>query len=233
MSNDFELSAQLLRQFSGERLTKKIGRIEKDIQGLARADCESFLEKTGATSEVFAAAAEMKRLAGQINVTIHALGILLCLPHVLEAGEIIEYVSLGAGNTGRKFDLETNRRVAEFKFINWQLGAESIRQNSLFKDFVLLEGHDTAKRKYIYSLGTQHVIKFLHSRRALSSVLSRNNKLQKLFTQRFGDKYRTTREYFAEHENLVQIVDVSPWLSEIDKNLLNGASETLATKSNF
>jgi hypothetical protein len=27
---------------------------------------------------VLAAAAEMKRLAGQINVTIHALGILLC-----------------------------------------------------------------------------------------------------------------------------------------------------------
>jgi len=55
-----------------------------------------------------AAAALMKRVAGQINVVIHALGILLCLPHILEADEVVEYVSLGAGNTGRAFDLETN-----------------------------------------------------------------------------------------------------------------------------
>ena len=39
----------------------------------------------------------MKRLAGQINVTIHALGILLCLPHILEPSERVEPVSLGAG----------------------------------------------------------------------------------------------------------------------------------------
>ena len=53
----------------------------------------------------------MKRLAGQINVTIHALGILMCLPHILEPDERVESVSLGAGNTGRDFDLETNVRV--------------------------------------------------------------------------------------------------------------------------
>ncbi|WP_283814259.1 hypothetical protein [Bradyrhizobium aeschynomenes] len=44
---------------------------------------------------------------------------MLCLPHILEEGEIVDYVSLGAGNTGRPFDLETNRRIAEFKFIHW------------------------------------------------------------------------------------------------------------------
>jgi hypothetical protein len=42
--------------------------------------------------------------------------------------------------TGRSFDLETSYRVAvaEFKFIRWQGGPESIRQNQLFKDFYLL-----------------------------------------------------------------------------------------------
>lgn len=69
----------------------------------------------------------------KVNVVIHALGILLCLPHILEADGTVQYVSLGAGNTGRQFDLETDRRVAEFKFIQWQGGPESIRQNSLFK----------------------------------------------------------------------------------------------------
>jgi hypothetical protein len=64
----------------------------------------------------------MKQVAGQINVVIHALVILLCLPHILKDHEVIEYVSLGAGNTARAFDLETNQRVAEFKFIRWQGG---------------------------------------------------------------------------------------------------------------
>jgi hypothetical protein len=50
------------------------------------------------------AAAKMKRLAGQINVINHSLGILLCLPHILEVGEQVEKVSLGAGNTGREFE---------------------------------------------------------------------------------------------------------------------------------
>jgi hypothetical protein len=41
--------------------------------------------------------------------------------------------------TGRSFDLETSDRVAvaEFKFIRWQGGPESIRQNQLFKLYLL------------------------------------------------------------------------------------------------
>jgi hypothetical protein len=72
-----------------------------------------------------------------VNVAIHALGILLALPEileVLEVGEVVEELSLGAGNTGRAFDLVTNVRVAEFKFIKWRGGAEAIRQNGLFVD---------------------------------------------------------------------------------------------------
>jgi hypothetical protein len=49
---------------------------------------------------VLGAAGLVKQLAGQINMIIHALGILLCLPHILRPSEIIDYVSLGAGNTG-------------------------------------------------------------------------------------------------------------------------------------
>ena len=97
----------------------------------------------------------IKRLAGEIHVVIHALGILLCLPHILKTGEIVESVSLGAGNTGKAFDLETNRRIAEFKFIRWQGGAEMIRQNALFKDFYLMAEHSTHKEKYLYVLGTE------------------------------------------------------------------------------
>jgi hypothetical protein len=56
---------------------------------------------SGARAEVLAAAGLVKQMAGQINVVIHALGILLCLPHILRPSEVIDYISLGAGNTGR------------------------------------------------------------------------------------------------------------------------------------
>ena len=59
-------------------------------------------------------------------------------------------MSLGAGNTGRAFDLETNKRIAEFKFIRWQGGPEAIRQNALFKDFYFMAEHAGVKRKYLY-----------------------------------------------------------------------------------
>lgn len=169
----------------------------------------------------------MKRLAGQVNVTIHALGILLCLPHILEPGERVESVSLGAGNTGRDFDLETNLRVAEFKFIRWRGGAESIRQNSVFEDYLMLAEHPTAKRKYLYLLGTEHALRFFRGGRALSSVLSRNDKVQKAFAERFGMTFRTVGDYFAAHGTAVRIEDVSPWLSELAEELVEEPAEDL------
>lgn len=99
--------------------------------------------------EALRAAAELTCQAGQINVTMHALGILLCLPHLLGPSERVEYGSLGAGNTGRAFDLETNIRVAEFTFINWRGGSESIRQNGASKDHLMLALSPATKRKHL------------------------------------------------------------------------------------
>lgn len=210
----------ILSRFTGADLTQTLGRIERAVRGVAATDCSNFLEAAGAGREALAAAAEMKRLAGQINVTIHALGILHSLPHILEPDERIHYVSLGAGNTGRAFDLETNLRVAEFKFIRWRGGPESIRQNSVFKDYLLLAENPTPKRKYLYLLGTEQALKFLRGGRALSSVLSRNDKLRKMFAERFGDTFPTVGDYFAAHAGAVQIEDVSPWLSELAEELI-------------
>lgn len=62
--------------------------------------------------------------------------------------------------------------------------------------------------------GEVQALKFLRGDRALSRVLSRNNKLQKMFSDRFGDQFRTVRDYFAVHGEVVQIEDVFPWLTE-------------------
>lgn len=215
--------AQLLATFTGRDLTATLGKVENSVPGLTADGCQAFLEYAGAGRDVLAAAAEMKRLAGQINVTIHALGILLCLPHILEPGEQVEYVSLGAGNTGRSFDLETNRRVAEFKFIKWRGGPESIRQNGVFKDFFLLASHATNKRRYLYLLGTHYPLKFFNGGRALDSVLSRDGKLRAVFSERHGDRFMRVRDYYAEHSDQVLIEDVSPWLSELAEGLIDAA----------
>ena len=143
------------------------------------------------------------------------MGILLCLPRLLESGEVVEYVSLGAGNTGRAFDLETNKRIAEFKFIRWQGGPEAIRQNALFKDFYLMAEYAGAKRKYLYVLGTEHPLKFFNGSRALSSILSRNVKLKGEFVAKFADQYPTVRDYYVPRKHAVIIQDVSEWVPNL------------------
>ena len=208
-------------RFTGPYLTVTLRRIERDVRGLAAQDCADFLQSAGIDRDALDAAAFLKQLAGQVNVTIHALGILICLPHILEANETVEYVSLGAGNTGRLFDLETDRRIAEFKFIRWRGGAETIRQSTMFKDFFLLAQHPTRKRKYLYLLGTRHALKFMKGGRALTSVLSRNERIRRMFSETFGKRFRTVGEYYASQGRAVEVVDVSPWLPELIEDVSN------------
>jgi hypothetical protein len=196
--------------FCGSDLTATLGRIESSIRGVPADRLGDALSLFGASESTLASAGQLKRLVGQLNVVIHAVGILLCLPKLLDPREIVQSVSLGAGNTGRLFDLETDRRVAEFKFITWQGGSETIRQNSLFKDFYLLAEHETHKNRHLYVLDTHHPLKFLNGGRALRSVLSKNVGLLEQFQSKYGNQYGTVREYYGPRQSLVNIEDVSP-----------------------
>lgn len=142
---DLELTkaAEEVQRFESGSLTAHISKVEREMKGLRAEQLSAKLADLGIGESVLTAATTLKRVLGQVNVLIHAVGILTSLPEILEPGETISYLSLGAGNTGRPFDLETDRRVAEFKFINWRGGAEAIRQNSLFKDLYLLQVADT------------------------------------------------------------------------------------------
>src|SRR5258708_21792938 len=205
----------LLQTFRGPDLTRTIGQIEKSLRGASADSYASVLTTSGAKAEALGAAGLVKQLAAQIDVVVHTLGILLCLPHILRPGEVIEYVSLGAGNTNRAFDLETNQRIAEFKFIRWQGGSESIRQNSLFKDFFEMAEHETPKEKYLYVLGIEYGEKFFNGGRALSNVLSHSVKLSKQLTEHLVDRYRTVRDYYLPRKGLVVIQDVSPFVPDL------------------
>jgi hypothetical protein len=203
-----------LQAFCGPDLTETIFRIEASLRNATLDTCPAALAACGTKSEVLGAAGLIKRAAAQINTVIHALGILLSLPRILRPGEVIDYVSLGAGNTGRAFDLETNQRIAEFKFIRWQGGPEVIRQNALFKDFHELAEHKTDKNRFLYVLGTEYPEKFFNGGRAIPTVLS-NARFRDRFVAAHGEQYRKVRDYYLPRKHLVEIVDVSPFVPEL------------------
>lgn len=200
----------VLDRFTGSNVANTLARLEREARGRTAEHWDEFLGRAHATPEAWAVAGALKRMAGQVHVTIHALGILRCLPHILEPGEEVESLSLGAGSGGKPFDLETNRRVAEFKFIRWT-GRDSDRQNQTFKDFFMLEQHETSKGKHLYVLGRERAVKFLQGRRKLDSVLS-GNKVRETFRTRFPNRFRTVGEYYAAFADKVEITDVSTWL---------------------
>ena len=219
---DITEAARILQQFCSQDLTNTLAEIETSAKGLTSKSCPAALAACGAREEVLVAAGLVKKLAGQINVIMHASGILTCLPKILEPDEVVQYLSLGAGNTGRAFDLETNKRIAEFKFIYWR-GADAIRQNSLFKDFYRLAEHPTPKRKYVYVLGTEYPLKFLNGRRAIASVLDKYAALLDRFRAIHGNQYETVRDYYQARGNQVILQDVSLWVNGL---VADGIDET-------
>jgi hypothetical protein len=93
---------------------------------------------------------------GRINDVIHAVAIALTLPRLLEPGERLKRPSLAAGNDpSRPFDIETDRRAAEFKLSRWT-GHDAGRKRQLFKDLVHLAAADVSERSVeLYVLGTR------------------------------------------------------------------------------
>jgi hypothetical protein len=209
---DILAAAKALEAFTDGDLTRRIASLEEGFVGVKRETVQDVLMDSRVSHELLAASYVVKRVAGQINVVIHTIGILLCLPHILEPGEQVLSLSLGAGNTGRAFDLETDRRIGEFKFIHWQGGAETIRQNSLFKDLYQMVEYQTEKRKMMYVLGVDFPMKFLTSGRALASVMSRNRKLWEAFLAKYGENLKTVRDYYAINQGRFELVDVRPFV---------------------
>lgn len=193
---------------AGTELTAKVSRLEHGLKHKHREDVEGVAAEEGVTPALLAGALIVKSLAGQINVVIHAAGVLASLPYILEDGERILSLSLGAGNTGRAHDLETDRRIAEFKFIEWRGGPESIRQNGLFVDLFNLATAETVKRRQLYVVDDKWPRRFFSNRRALSSVLSKDITTAQRFRGLYGERFSTVRDYYDNVCDLVEIIDL-------------------------
>lgn len=206
-------------------LTRRITDLERAYQGQTGGTTDRLLADHGIQAATLDAAIAVKRAAGQINVAIHALGILMALPRLLESDEKITYISLGAGNTGRPFDLETDRRVAEFKFISWRGGAEAIRQNSVFIDLLNLLQDKSGRQRLMYLLDKDVPMRFLQGNRSISSVLSKSSRAAALFTGQYGTQYSRVSEWFAaEVKGNIEIVDLNEVLPNFVVESLNDLS---------
>lgn len=210
---DLAEAASRIETFSDGSLTKRIGALENALRGATAASVRVAAPEVDVS--LLQAGSVIKRAAGQVNVLIHTVGILVALPHILQEDEVVESLSLGAGNTGREFDLVTDRQIAEFKFIQWRGGSESIRQNSIFQDFFALAEADTHKRRVLYLLGLDYPLKFFTGGRALTSVMSKNETLRNSYRKLFGDRFARVSEYYAHRKDRVQIVDLTTVVPEL------------------
>lgn len=212
---DITEALKLVESFSTVSITRRVASLEFELQSKKLSDVVKQLRTEHIDNKVVQAALQVKRAAAQINVIIHAVGILVSLPHILEEDETVESLSLGAGNTGREFDLSTDKRVAEFKVIEWQGGSESIRQNTVFYDFFTLAEHGSARRRFLYLLGTDEALRFLRGNRSLKSVLSKNRKISDQFFARYDNNYKVVSDYYNAKRDLVELVDLQKFIPSI------------------
>jgi len=108
---------QLAAFLYGGRLTSVVATLEHALDGSDASSAEAATREAGLQPELLTAALLVRRDLGRLNDLVRAAAIALALPRILEDGErLTNRPSLAAGNDPtRLFDLETERRVAEFK----------------------------------------------------------------------------------------------------------------------
>lgn len=209
---DIDGAIDLIDSYRSHSLTQKLSYIESEIRGEGRLEIKDICKGLSIGSDLLGAARTVKKLSAEIDVIIHSVGILCSLENVLHAEEKVEYVSLGAGNTGKKFDLETDQRIAEYKFIDWRGGAETIRQNGIFKDFYELAEYNSHKKKYLYLNSIETPLKFFNGGRALTSVLSRRPVILENIRKKYGSSIERVRDYYQIHKDNVELADIRQYL---------------------
>jgi hypothetical protein len=213
---------QLARFLEGGRLKGVVANLEYELASADGAQARHATEEVGMGGDsgmaLFTAPLQTRQQLGRINDLIHATGIALMLPDILEPGEqLMNRPSLAAGNDpSRPFDVETNRRVMEFKFGVWQSGSNADRKRGVFHDLLHLAAAPTGRRPELYVVGPQ-AEKFLTSTTSkVSWALNRQaDKSRQLYEQRFGAVDIPIPEFTRGPAAHVRIVDLEQRLPAI------------------
>lgn len=212
-----EAFARLAAFLADGRLTGVVSKLE---HVLAHSDAVAAREAVAAADidgELLTAALLVRRDLGRLNDLIHASAISLALPAMLEPGErLANRPSLAAGNDpSRPFDLETDRRVAEFKLAIWS-GTDAMRKRGVFHDLVHLAADTSRRRAELYVVG-QAPLRFL--RGSISSAAWALNRgadsTRALFLERFGPLEMTVKEFTSGPAGHVRLVDLADLLPQV------------------
>ncbi|NBH08025.1 hypothetical protein [Amycolatopsis sp. SID8362] len=189
-----------LHEFFGqEALSSRVGRLEALLEGADSETVDARMAPEGLTDDLLKGALLVRQHAGRVNDLIHAAVIVRALPSILEPGErIVRRPSLASGNGGgRKFDLETDRRVVEFKAAEWK-GRDTMRKRMLVADLVGLVLERDGRRAELYVLGRQPLDYLRTSTSTVEWALGRSSpNLREAYKQRFGSAELTVSQFTA------------------------------------
>ncbi|CAB4886849.1 MAG: hypothetical protein F2793_10055 [Actinobacteria bacterium] len=215
MTPALRLDAEAVSRFAAFRgesskLGEQIRALEEALVGALGVEAAGRAAALGVDDSLLAGAVSVKALSAQIDVVLHAVGIIEALPHILAPGEQVQALSLGAGNTNRDFDLETDLQVAEFKFIGWRGGAESVRQDAVLIDVFNLDRAKTERRKVLYLTGSSIPLRYLStSKRKTRACLARRPGVLEQFDAIYGaDAFIHVADYWAAVRDRIEVVDL-------------------------
>lgn len=212
-----EAFARLAAFLARGRLTGVVSKLEHTLAQSDAAEAGEAVAAAHIDGELLTAALLIRRDLGRLNDLIHASAISLALPAILEPGErLANRPSLAAGNDpSRPFDLETDRRVAEFKLAVWS-GTDAMRKRGVFHDLVHLAAETSGRRAELYVVGDAP-LRFL--RGSISSAawgLNRGaDSTRALFLERFGPLDMPIKEFTAGPAGDVRLVDLADLLPQV------------------
>lgn len=170
----------------------------------ARQRGDSFLG--GDAHGAYLAALTLKAVAGEVDVLLHAVGIVAALPFILEAGETVEKLSLdqdsgGTGDGDLTADVVTSKKVAEVTFIRWaEKKGNGTREVKLLRDLINLDvvpDEDVGDRsRILYVTGGAPARRFLSGRTNIAKKLKDKAETLDMFRARYGDRYEMIGPYW-------------------------------------
>lgn len=194
-------------------LAESIAGLEGAVEHATALEVQAASTALGVDSSLLSSAVVVRREFGRLSELIHAASILVLLPGLLEEGEtLVNRPALGSENDARRpFDIETNRRVAEFKLGRWA-GGDAQRKREVFRDFVRLCADTSGRRPELYVLGPEPARFLATSRQRVSWALERSPVTLRLFHERFGDVDVSVASFVAGPGARVRVVDAAELL---------------------
>jgi hypothetical protein len=196
-------------------LRTTVAELEIALKGCGPDEAARIAAAHGLTVDLLRSAIAARDAFGKLSDLIHAAAIALALPHLLAPGEKLVRPSLAAGNTpDRRYDVETDRRIAEFKLSRWD-GADGGRQQPTVKDLVRLAADTSGRSAELYVRGSRPITWLRTTTSSVRQQLRRYRTELEAFEQAFGDPDIAVKAFVAGDAAHVRLIDIEQRLPDV------------------